>query len=182
MVHNRTARLETAIYIHSSGASAAAASLTLIPHYEKERPPLSPPFEGAAGSPRSGTAEAARRALTVEATPRGCHSVLQQLCVNCYPHVLCVIRVHEFASHLHGCRKEFCLKNANSALLFFFYCIYTESAHSRCNLIAYIVKTDINNGCNITWGPHRKTLITLKVDRYYRLFYWKRGFTMHFGF
>lgn len=30
-------------------------------------------------------------------------------------------------------------------------------------------------------GPLHKTLIILKVDRYYVLFHWKRGFTVHFG-
>lgn len=62
----------------------------------------------------------------------------------------------------------------------FFFFKTQESAHYHCDMSAYIVKSGINNRSNM--GPLHKTLIILKVDRYYGLFHWKRGFTVHFGF
>lgn len=55
-----------------------------------------------------------------------------------------------------------------------------ESAHYHPNTSAYIVKTDINNTSDM--GLLHKTLIILKLDLHCRLFHWKRGFTVHFGF
>lgn len=68
--------------------------------------------------------------------------------------------------------------NTNAATCIFFKT--QESAHYHCDMSAYTVKSDINNRSNM--GPLHKTLIILKVDRYYGLFHWKRGFTVHFGF
>lgn len=66
-----------------------------------------------------------------------------------------------------------------SHMHFFFFFKTQESAHYHCDMSAYIVKSGIKDRSNM--GPLHKTLIILKVDRYYGLFHWKRGFTVHFG-